>query len=243
VLSFLPTRIRLAAALPCAFAPSPLSRLPLDRDTLGSVLSFLTLRELAAALSVSKEWSAAAQTMRPAMFTADITCGDLDALLSSPNLLRHVGQLGRAEKYLLSLRPDNLSLFTEYRAPHLRSLSARLVISDGDESMRFPPRLQQLHLFANNWPADANEAATALLTAIGQLQQLHSLQLEIPSEAVSLSLAPLKQLPLLRDLELDMPFPLHVEQFAAELRALHWLHRLYIHLPGEQSHRVSLCNA
>jgi hypothetical protein len=96
-------------------------------------------------------------------------------------------------------------------------------------SLLFPPRLQQLHLFANNWPEDASGIAAALLTAIGQLQQLHTLQLHIPSESVSL--APLHQLPLLRALELHVPIPLRVEQFAADLRALRWLHRLHIHLP------------
>jgi hypothetical protein len=41
-------------------------------------------------------------------------------------------------------------------------------------------------------------------------------------------LAPLRQLPLLRDLELCVFFGDFVSQFAADLRALHWLHRLHV---------------
>jgi hypothetical protein len=99
-------------------------------------------------------------------------------------------------------------------------------------SLLFPPRLQQLLLFLNNWPDDANDTAMALLAAVGQLQQLHTLHLSTRFEGVSLAVAPLQQLPLLRDLELYVSFPLHVEQFAADLRALHWLHRLHINVGG-----------
>jgi hypothetical protein len=99
VLSFLLTRVRLslAAAFPFAFAPHSSFRLPLDRHALGCVFGFLSLRELAAALSVSKEWTAAVHSTRPSMLTAHIPSDALDALLSS-RLRRHVRQLGRNTK-------------------------------------------------------------------------------------------------------------------------------------------------
>jgi hypothetical protein len=99
VLSFLPTRFRLslAVAFPFAFAPPSSPRFPLDRDTLGSVLSFLTLRELTTALLVSKEWATVLQSMHPAMLHADISSGTLDALLAS-RLRRHAGQLDQRDK-------------------------------------------------------------------------------------------------------------------------------------------------
>jgi hypothetical protein len=162
----------------------------------------------------------------------------LTALLSSSSpLLRHVGQLGQRTNSLL-LRANQLPALC-HAFPQLLSLSTRLNMQFRGASLLFPPRLQQLHLFSVNWPDEANDIAMAFLAAIRQLQ-LHTLQLDLPYGAVSL--AQLQQLPLLRDLELDR---LRLERFAAELRALHWLHRLYIHLPftGEQASHASLCHA
>jgi hypothetical protein len=84
-----PPPLPLIAASSSAAAP----RHPrLYRDALTSVLSFLTLRELAAALSVSKEWNVAVCSMRPVMLSGDLSFAALDALLcSSSPLLRHVG--------------------------------------------------------------------------------------------------------------------------------------------------------
>jgi hypothetical protein len=68
----------------------------------------------------------------------------------------------------------------------------------------------------------------AVLSAIGQLQQLHTLRLRVDSrEAVSF--AALQQLPLLRALDLIARFP-NVNQSATELRALSRLQRVYIHM-------------
>jgi hypothetical protein len=67
------------------------------------VLSFLTLRELAVALSVSQVWSVAVLSMRPAMLTATISDASLWGLLSS-RLRRHVGQIGQSVNRTLSLR-------------------------------------------------------------------------------------------------------------------------------------------
>jgi hypothetical protein len=210
VLSFLPTRIHrsLAAAFPFAFAPPPPSRLPLDRDTLGSVLSFLSLRELAAALSVSHEWTAAVRTMRPAMLTADIMS---DELLATPSLLhRHVRQIGRKDACKLLLLPHQLPTLA-HALPQLRSLNTAVDLRPiGEEA-----------------PLEDSESVASLLAPIGALRQLHALQLQLFDDGVSLT--PLQHLPLLRDLELDLPFDRFPEQFPADVRALHWLHRLHIH--------------
>jgi hypothetical protein len=234
-----PTAILSSASASSSTFPS---RPALYRDALTTVLAFLSLRELAAALSVAKEWRAAVSSMRPAMLTADSSFEPLDTLLSSSSsLLRHVVQLGEQDD-ALSLRANQLAAPC-HSFPQLRSLSTRLNMQSRGASLLFPPQLQQLHLFLNNWPDDANETATALLTAIGQLQQLHTLHLSTRYEAVSL--APLQQLPLLRDLELHVPIPIRLEQFAADLHALPLLHLLRIHLPftAEQASRASLFTA
>jgi len=107
----------------------------------------------------------------------------------------------------------------------------------------FLPPLQRLNILLVGLKYDENDTAAALLTAIGQLQQLHTLHLNMRYEVGSL--APLQRLSLLRDLELHMPFPLRLEQFVAELRALHWLHRLHIHPPftADQAPLASLITA
>jgi hypothetical protein len=178
------------------------------------------------------------------MLTADSSFEPLNALLSSSSpLLRHVSQLGHRANSLLLCANQLVALC--HSLPLLQSLSTRLNVQPSGASLLFPLRLQQLHLFSYNWPDDANDTAVALLTAIGQLSQLHTLHLSTRYEAVSLAVAPLQQLLLLRELLLHVPTPLHVEQFAADLRALHWLHRLHIHLPftAEQASRASLFTA
>jgi hypothetical protein len=114
---------------PTAAASSLLHSSSLYRDALGSVLSFLTLRELAAALAVSKEWSAAILSMRPAMLTADISSGRLNGLLSS-RVRRHVGELGRLNgdcEHKLWLWCHDLP-FLSRALPQLLSLNARLTV-------------------------------------------------------------------------------------------------------------------
>jgi hypothetical protein len=215
----------------------------LYRDTLGSVLSFLTLRELATALSVSKEWSVAVRTMRPAMLTADSSFEPLDTLLSSSSpLRRHVGQLGEQDHDICWLRANQLAALC-HAVPQLQSLSAQLELMPVEAPLLFPPRLQWLSMLLVSWRDEADETAAALPAAIGQLQQLHTLRLRMRFGQVSL--APLKQLSQLHDFELHVPFPFRVEQFAAEVRALHWLHRLHIDVPYaiDQASRVSLFKA
>jgi hypothetical protein len=77
----------LSFASVAAGTPNPMASSPagpsLYRDALTSVLSFLPLRGLAAALAVNKDWSTAVQTMRPAMFKVDISSARLNGLLSS----------------------------------------------------------------------------------------------------------------------------------------------------------------
>jgi hypothetical protein len=210
---------------------------------LTSVLSFLSLSELAAVLSVNKEWSAAVLSMRPSMLTAHISDGELDALLSS-RLRRHVAQVGQWKQCKLTLRPWRLPDFAR-ALPQLRSLSMGMGVSfddDTDKRPTFPPQLQRLHVRV------FHSAFTVLhvLSSIDQLQQLHTLSLVCFSPV---SLSPLRRLPLLRNLDLRMELA-NVRQSAADLRALHWLHRLHIdvdsgHHPLEREVLVEelLCNA
>jgi hypothetical protein len=198
----------------------------LYRDALSSVLCFLTLRELAAALAVNKAWNATVQSMRPAMLVGGTSYAALHGLLSSrPTLRRHVGHIKWGEYTPLSLSPNQWAALA-VALPQLRSLSITIFWSADDALLSFPPQLQHFELSVHRplfgqqfFPTDA------LLSSIGQLHQLHTLRLRMHFREVSL--APLQQLPLLRDLELVASFP-DVERSSAELRALPWLHRLHI---------------
>jgi hypothetical protein len=203
----------------------PSASSPLYRDVLTSVLSFLTLRELAAALSVNKEWFAAVHLMRPAMLPALISEYGLHRLLSS-RLRRHVGQLAHLKGKQLPVLSTQLDALCG-ALPQLCSLSAfvRMPSPCGAVALPFPPQLQRLNVYLFNPPPGSNGSAASLLASIGQLCQLHSLRLQLLHGDVSL--VPLQQLPMLRNLELRTSYP-NVEQFADELCALPWLHRLHI---------------
>jgi hypothetical protein len=120
-----------------------LARSPLYRDALTSVLAFLSLAELATALAVSKEWSAAVLSMRPSMLPAYISLDALSALLSSAHLKRHVGQLGRPppttgggkqrrdQRDILILSSDQLSAVSR-ALPQLHSLCTELRLLPDD---------------------------------------------------------------------------------------------------------------
>jgi hypothetical protein len=221
----------LAPAPASSFAASasavPSSSL-LYRDALTSVLSFLSLRELAAAMAVNQAWSTAVLSMRPAMLpTACSTSSSaLDRLLSSP-LRRHIGQLGHHSfNYKLHMLSNQLRPLA-HALPHLHSLTATLhLLPDPAPVWQFPSQLQRLQMFVSEHEQDEPSGhMDLLLTAVSQLQQLHTLVLHLQYRAVSL--APLQQLPLLRDLELFLSVS-DVARFATELRTLHLLHRLHI---------------
>jgi hypothetical protein len=115
----------------------------LYRDALGSVLSFLPLRELAAALSVSKEWSATVQFMR-AMLTADISSAALSPLLASPALRRQVGQLGQLDQFgrhKLKLTFNDLYALSPTFLRQLHTLRLEIAEADGPAPLTL---LQQL---------------------------------------------------------------------------------------------------
>jgi hypothetical protein len=234
-----PSDARAAAAAASSSSRSTL----LYRDALTSVLSFLTLRELAAALSVSREWSVAVHSMRLALLPANISSHELVALLSS-QLRRHVcelGQTGANGEYKLTVLPDQLTMLTR-ALPQLRSLSATLDGPPGVGPLLFPARLQRLGVRLVHAPSDVHNSSTALLSSISQLQQLHTLYLQLQSESVSL--VPLQQLPLLRNLELCFVGGHTLEQFAADLRGLPLLHRLRIDTVGSTHfHRTALLRA
>jgi hypothetical protein len=208
----------------------------LYRDALTSVLSFLSLHELAAALSVSKEWAAAVLSMRPAMLTADISSEVLAELLSSP-LRRHVGGIGPMDQpggINLWLSPSNLPMLAR-ALPQLRWLHAGVDLEAGDSvplECEFPARLEHLCFSLDEWDSSPNAQrnATALLASIGQLQQLHSLRLHMDQTEADASFGVLRRLPLLRDLHLSVPVA-SMRQFAAEMRAFSLLHRLYLDAP------------
>jgi hypothetical protein len=226
-----------------SFSHSP----PLYRDALTSVLACLTLRELAVALAVCKEWTAAIHAMRPSMLTAEFGYtmnGVLSAAASSCRLLCHVGhliQLGEFDEFSPSDSVPSAQLSNLSRAmPQLLSMRVCLDGARAGALWTFPSQLQRLTVFLSNIP-DGNRRGhePALLESIGHLRQLHTLRLEMLREEVSL--APLQQLPLLRDLQLRVSF-WNVAHFAAELRALPSLHRLYI--DGRQADTTqALCAA
>jgi hypothetical protein len=204
----------------------------LYRDALTSVLSFLSLRELTSALSVSKEWSVAVHTMPPAMLTA---CLPIHMLHASPAFTtlrrRHVGELilpdgDRAEYDEEALLP--LWLAEEFPLLHSLRMEAYVpsLLSSAEQVQLFPPRLQVVELFLKDSAHWKN--AQLLLPSIGRLHELHTLRLRGESCRGITSLVALQQLPLLRNLELSgLAFQV-MEQFGAEIRALHWLHRLHI---------------
>jgi hypothetical protein len=150
----------------------------------------------------------------------------LDALLTLPvPLLRQVSRIEDASATELALRPDQLFALS-HAFPQLQSLWIRLVDPCNDKQLLFPSRLQRLDLDVGCSLDDASGAA--MMAAIGQLQQLHTLSLHL--RGIEASLMPLQHLSLLRDLELGASFS-NVERFSAELRALFWLHRLRIYVP------------
>jgi hypothetical protein len=206
-------------------------------------MSFLTLRELAVALAVNKEWTAAVQSMRPAMLTADISSATVPAMTAS-RLRRHVGELSQLDQFQrrkLKLSSNDLHALSDALS-QLRSLYLRLNVLPGGPLLQFPARLQLLGVALDGFPD--LQANTALLTSIGQLQQLHTLWLKLNDGRVTL--APLQQLLLLRDLHLDMPLKHTSEQLAADLRALPWLHRLCVvgqAVDSMQSDRAALLHA
>jgi hypothetical protein len=222
-----------------SFIPVSPSRSLLYRDALSSVLSFLRLPELATAFTVNKEWSAAVQSMRPALFTVAIPLRSLAALLSS-RLRRRVGHLVLSNEFRVPLTSNELSKLA-HALPQLRSLSTALSVQHGVAPVLLPPQLQRLSVVLAYSPRGAQNE---LLSAIGQLKQLHTLHLRPGHSAVSL--ASLQQLPLLRDLELCLAHGSIVEQFAAELRALPCLHRLRTGAPPglpDNPHVVALFTA
>jgi hypothetical protein len=230
-------------SLPVAAAASSSSAAASDYlDALGSVLSFLTLRELAAALSVSKEWSAAVHSMRPAMLSAHISAFELAALLSS-RLRRHVGELGHPNDYRMVLRSHHLPMLVS-ALPQLTSLNAALRIVNDDAPFLFPPHMQRLHLCLEKLLSGQEKSPIALVESISRLQQLHTLRLHMPTH-VHVSFVALQQLPLLRDLHVMTWFRDNEVQFATELRALPWLYRLHINLLSDSSQapRVALFHA
>jgi hypothetical protein len=235
-----------AAAASSSSAASPASsRSPLYRDALSSVLAFLSLRELAAALSVNKEWNSAVHSMRPALLSGCIFSPKLDALLLSPvPLLRHVGRIGDPDEveHELWLQPGQL-IALAHAFPQLQSLHICLQELPRVAELLFSPRLQCLELILHHPPPDDQLGfMSALFTSIVALQQLHTLRLELRIEIDATSVAPLQQLPLLRDLELLASFP-NAVQFAAELHALPWLHRLHLTtLDEEKTDPVDLFN-
>jgi hypothetical protein len=227
---FFATSMSAPIVLPTAAASSPSSvafpraRSLLDRDALGSVLSFLSLHELAIVLSVSKEWISAVQSMRPAMLTVLLSTCQLDDLLVS-SLRRHVGQLSQWDGRGLPLLTSHLSELAR-QLPQLRSLKASFGSVSGAAKPHFPSQLQCLHVLC--YPSeDAQQRAATMLAAIGQLQQLHTLRLCLQFDIVSL--APLQRLRTLRDLDVIASFPnATLTESVAELRALYWLGRMRI---------------
>ena len=220
-----------------AVLPSASSRSFLDRDALGSVLGFLSLRELASALSVAKEWHVAAlQSMHPAMLTVGIFSDALGSLLASPALRRHVGQIDQTmvppDGSKLWLSPSHLPALAR-ALPQLRSLTAflRMVQVADREPLLLPARLQWLDMRVLHLSLDPQEIAAdflEILTSTSQLPQLHTLRLELAEWEGPAPLTLLQRLPLLRDLELKVEFQQDTERFAVDLRALSGLHRLRV---------------
>jgi len=138
--------------------------------------------------------------------------------------LRELGQLNEYGGHKMCLSSNDLSMLA-VALPQLRSLTVRLTAQTGGALWMFPPRLEQLNVsFGEKYSLDEN--TTALLASISRLSRLHKLRLNFRSAVTSI--APLQQLPLLRDLVLRVAFQHHTEQFATDLRALSGLHRLRV---------------
>jgi hypothetical protein len=175
------------------------------------------------------------------MLSAELSRDGVNSLLDLPvplALLRHVGRIGHSSDTELSLSPSQLFALS-HAFPQLQSARITLPDSHITDHLLFPSRLRRLV-----WTSGVllnNASGAALLVAVCRLQQLHTLCVHLRCPDVSL--APLQQLSLLRDLELGASLS-NASQFSAELRALFWLHRLRIYVPfGFQADQSALFHA
>jgi hypothetical protein len=159
-----------------ASMPSPLPAIAvrLHRHALESVFSFCRLKELAPLLRVSKEWTAAVQTMRP-LCTVAFSQSPLQLICAS-RLSRHIGSL-RCECSSSSSSEAALSLLSSARLSHLHSLT--LTMTDNWSLLMLPTRLRHLHVrfLLSGYVAAAQnlrdlDAAVAVIAALPMLEAL-----------------------------------------------------------------------
>jgi len=150
---------------------------------------------------------------------------EVASLLKSPALARHVGHLGESTFNRLSLPLPALNQL----CPQLRTLHCCIVsFACSEVGLTLPPGLRQLHvrLAGAELP---HCLSAAVLPAIASLEQLHSLSLYPVSGTVSL--APLRQLPLLRTLHLH-GLDSCSDSLLADLRALGQVKELELEMSG-----------
>jgi hypothetical protein len=184
--------------------PSPLLAVAvrLHRHALESVFAFCSLEELAPLLRVSKEWTAAVQTMRPLGAVA-LSKSPLQLICAS-RLSRHIGSL-HCECLPSSSAEASQSLLSSARLSHLHSLT--LTMTDTWSLLVLPTRLRHLHVrfLLSGYVAAAQnlrdlDAAVAVIAA---LPMLESLTLYVAG-ASTCCLTPLTNAPALHTLVLDL---------------------------------------
>jgi hypothetical protein len=220
----------LAALEGDAFTPPPTSADRLHRHALETVFAFCSLRELAAVLEVSKDWTAAVGSMRPLGVDLPSTAADawLLQFCLSP-LPRHVS---KADIWRFPLSCWSL-YHLKQRMPNLEELNCSF---EGSWlPLMFPVRLRKLSLrfqaaadiavpFSDKQHRELDEA----IVAIAALPLLDELSLSA-NKANSCCLTPLTTVLSLRKLWLTLPervfdSPANIEAFRnmPHLRSLYF---------------------
>ena len=206
------------AAAAEADRPPPAARL--YRHALESIFSFLTHRELAVALQVSRSWLAAAESMASLQLRMGHPLVPLRVVARSA-VGRHVTHIGSASARM-PLTADALFIVAHHMA-HLRELNCEVNVTPSEGPLAFPPGLQTLRL-----QVTGDSAAT--IRTISRLPLLESLTLFLPYIDDQLSFTQLASLPQLRDLSVCLTDDNDVTEFSdaqvAELRTMPLLRRL-----------------
>ncbi len=193
------------------------SQPPLYRHAVESIFAFASLADLAALLSVCKDWRAAVASMAPCRFTFilnNASQGKLAACCLS-SLARHIGELQQWEEKVVSVQQMALICST---LKNLTCINAALGGSEVPAFNLLPLRDVILDLSPFKEPQ-------ALLDALTNLTRLHTLELQFGADQTSaLSVAPLIRIDSLTVLELTSlgPRPQHLSL----LRSMHHLRHL-----------------
>ena len=217
-----------------AATPPPASAPILHRHALESVFTFLILRDLAAALVVSRDWLGAVGSMRRLAVALRIRGPQSWALsaVSHSAMGRHIGELSSVHLVGEEFFPvvDQLA--------HLRALRCTLSLPLADWPVRFPAQLRLLdvHLLGYVGPVNLNAA----IAAIAQLPLIEELTVRLPVMDPQISFGPLTALPLLR--RLRFVWARHQDELSDaqidELREMPRLHQVEMAMTKAQLRRL-----